>query len=305
MELTFEVGSRECFANHVGFWSVEPVWFEGAVASIRAGVTCGINPKGIPARADVEAAGKDSSGQPRYYEVTAGGIAVANLVGPMMKGVSKFGGTSTVLARKDIRQAARDADVDAILLRIDSPGGHVAGTSALAADVVSANAAKPVYAHIEDLGASAAYWVASGARRVTADETAEVGSIGTVAVVEDSSEMAEKAGVKVFVISTGEYKGSFVPGTEVEDSHLEYVKERVADLNGFFLSAVSAGRNLSGKALDAVTDGRVHIAGKALELGLIDTVSSLDETIERIHDVIEADYQRRKANSGLAQARFK
>lgn len=62
----------------------------------------------------------------------------------------------------------------------------MAGTDDLARDVKAASRAKPLWAHIEDMGASAAYWVASQASKITANsETALVGSIGTLQVIHD------------------------------------------------------------------------------------------------------------------------
>src|SRR5581483_9650939 len=108
--------------------------------------------------------------------------------GMLMKGQSSMGGTSTVMARRDIRQAVADQDVAGILLAIDSPGGTVAGTDDLAAEVRQARTSKPVWAAIDDLGASAAYWVASQTQRVTVNSpTALVGSIGTLQVIRDLS----------------------------------------------------------------------------------------------------------------------
>ena len=76
----------------------------------------------------------------------------------MQKGSSKFGGASTIRVRRQIREARQDEDVEAILLVVDSPGGTVAGTDELAREVGRAAEEKIVHAHIDDLGASAAFW---------------------------------------------------------------------------------------------------------------------------------------------------
>jgi protease-4 len=128
-------------------------------------------------------------------------VAVISLTGKLMKQqASMGGGTSTVQARRDIRAAASDPDIGAILLRIDSPGGTAAGTKELADEITAAKTKKPVWAYVEDMAASAAYWAASQASRIIANETALVGSIGTYGVVQDTSGMAAMEGVKVHVI---------------------------------------------------------------------------------------------------------
>jgi len=236
------------------------------------------------------------------YLMAGDGVAVVPIMGPMMKGSSKYPHANTIDARRAVRAAVRDEAVGAILLHIDSPGGGgmVAGTAELADDVRRAGEQKPVVAYGEDLLASAAYWVASQARSISANKTAEVGSIGTVAVVEDTSGAAAMEGVTVHVVSTGAYKGAFSDGAPVTAQHLEYLAERVAELNGHFLGAVTAGRGLSGTALEAVSDGRVWGANTAKELGLVDAVEPLDAVIGRLSD--EVDRTRRQRRQRRARA---
>ncbi|MCH8978459.1 MAG: S49 family peptidase, partial [Armatimonadetes bacterium] len=109
----------------------------------------------------------------------ADGVAVISIVGVMTKSPTSLEpGCSTVLARRQIRAAAHDVAVRAIVIRFDSPGGTVSGTEALANDVREAAAHKKVYAYVEDSCCSAAYWVASQCNKVFASKTALVGSLG-------------------------------------------------------------------------------------------------------------------------------
>lgn len=266
--------TQRCASNHIAPWMVEPKWFVEAVNAYKAG------------RFEIEAARTEKDGGRTLYAIDGNGIAYVRLSGHLMKFDSKFGGTSTIRARRAIRMAAADEDAKAILLAIDSPGGTVAGTEELARDVVAAKDQKPVFAHIDDLGASAALWVASQADHLSANKTALVGSIGTVAVIEDSSKAAEKEGIEVHVISTGPFKGAGIPGTKVTDEHLAEMQELVDDLNEHFMQAVSTGRNLPMDAVRAMADGRVHIAQKAKAMGLINAVRPFDATIRHIREVV-------------------
>jgi len=209
------------------------------------------------------------------------GIALISLNGALMKHVQSMqSGTSTVLARRCIRAAVEDDRVKGILLKIESPGGTVAGTKELADEVAKANAIKPVRAFVSDLCASAAYWIASQCESIEANATAMVGSIGTYCVVVDSSAAAEQSGLKVHVIKAGKYKGAGAAGTEVTEEDIADVQEKIDGLNYFFLDAVSNGRKLLFEQVSEMADGRVHLANKALELGLIDGVSTADECFE-------------------------
>jgi signal peptide peptidase SppA len=208
-------------------------------------------------------------------------VAVVMLTGTLMKAVSSMdGGTSTVAARREIRRAAADPSVSAILIAIDSPGGTVSGTADLAAEVKAAAKAKPVWAQVEDLGASAAYWVASQADKVFAnDRTALVGSIGTLAVVYDQSKAAEDAGVKTLVFGTGPLKGAGAPGAPVTDEQQAYIRGIVEDAQVSFDAAVRRGRGLTDKQLADAKTGGVFGASEALGMKLIDGIQSFDATV--------------------------
>jgi signal peptide peptidase SppA len=272
----------KCAAQHYGAWMVDAAWFHAAISDYRAG-------RIGPGKVDTE-----------YKPTIVDGIAILAILGQMTKGDSSFGGTSTVRVRQAIREAAADPSIRSILLNIESPGGTVAGTAELAADVAQADTIKPVYAQIDDMGASAAYWVASQARKVYANATAMVGSLGTVLYVEDSSKAAEAAGVKVIPVTTGAYKATGADGTEVTDDQLEYLQGLVDDLNSYFKAGVRSGRDLTVAATDSLFDGRVHVAAKAQELGLIDGVQSMDDTmamIQRRHKAEDSRSRKVKAET--------
>lgn len=225
-------------------------------------------------------------------------IAVIRLTGMLMKGQPSNNGTSTVQARREIRLAAADPNVSGILLAFDSPGGTVSGTDDLAADVKAARRQKPVYAHADDLLASAAYWVASQADKITANSpTALVGSIGTLQVVQDISAAAEKAGIRTLVFATGALKGMGTPGTPITDEQAAHLQGLVNSVQESFDSAVMKGRGLSPTALAAVRHGGVMTATAALQAKLIDAIQPLSKTLAELTQATKdgAGMDRRRA----------
>jgi protease-4 len=215
-----------------------------------------------------------------------------------MKARSKYGGYSTVDARRQLRAMAQDDRVGAILLHIDSPGGHVAGTKELADDVRAVDEAKPVHAYLEDTGASAAYWVASQARTVAANAMAMVGSLGTFTVLYDLSKAAEMEGVQVHVVSTGERKGAAAPGTPVTDEDLAEARRLVDGFDAFFRAAVREGRGMGSKEASAVWTGAAWLAVEAKGLGLVDRVEPLDTTVERLTAPLRARAAKARLGAG-------
>lgn len=282
-----------CRARHSGLWAIEPNWLSIALASYRAGTY------------PLVAFDDGDASRPSPARVTEDGIAVIQMSGPMTKGQSKFGGVDTVEARNLIRAFAADTNISAIVLNIDSPGGTVAGTDDLAHDVASAARTKPVIAQIDDEGASAAYWIAAQASAVYANPSAHVGSIGVYAVIEDSSEAAAAAGVKVHVISTGGMKGAMADGTPVTPEQLAYAQERVNAANAMFTDAIRKGRKMSASAVAKVNDGRVWGAAESLSLGLIDGIQRMDDTMAMVRKERKARADSARRSRAMAMGRIR
>lgn len=278
--------SDNCAWRHLGLWLAEPNWFMSTAQAISDG-TWRSDSYAIKKLPDAKV--EEPPKQEKIYQVSQDGIALIGIQGQMMKGNSKYGGANTIATRMAIRAAKEDPEVKAIMLMIDSPGGTVAGTNELAADVRAARVVKPVFAHVDDLGASAAYWVASQANSITASSTSEVGSIGTMGVVYDFSGSFEKKGIKVHVISTGAYKGVGSEGSPITDEQLAYFQKRVDDVNEKFVEGVSIGRGVSVPKVREWADGRVWIAETAREKGLIDGVMMFDDAVNRLRDVIQGN----------------
>ena len=187
------------------------------------------------------------------------GIGVIAIEGPILRKPDLFarvflGATSSEEIGEALREAAGRNDIKAVFLNIDSPGGTVAGTPELAAAVASLNERKPVYAFSSGLMCSAAYWVASQARAIYATPSAQVGSIGVVQAVIDSSAAIDKAGIKVEVFSVGKYKAMGAPGTALTDDQRELIQSNLAEIAAEFHDAVlSRGRAIPAEAMEGQT----------------------------------------------------
>jgi len=272
------------------YWAIEARWAQNALAMLekigwqaharefRAGALR-LRSQEDDWDEDEEGDEREEPPPPKPYQFQDG-VAILSLTGPMTKRPQSWGsGTSTVQLRRQVRQAAGDPDVKSIALVVDSPGGQLSGTAELAADVAAARKRKPVTAYIEDLGASAAYWVASQAEAIYANEMAFVGSIGTYLVVEDWSQAAENAGVKVHVVKAGEFKGAGYPGTPITEGQLADWQRQVDQANEIFMQSVAAGRGWSAAKVRQIADGRCHVSRDALGLGLIDGIKSFDRVL--------------------------
>lgn len=259
--------------DYVGLWAISPehaagIWQASRLLDFKAHMA--EPPKPLAAVEMLQAANGKS-------------VAVVKLTGMLMKGQSSMGGTSTIQARRDIRQAAANPDVSAILLAVDSPGGTVAGTSDLADEVKAAGKSKPVWAHVEDLCASAAYFVASQASRITVNSrTALIGSIGTMQVVRDYSGMDAKNGIRTLLFATGPLKGLGTPGVPVTEDQAAHMQQLIDAAQVPFDQAVKNGRHLTQKELEAVRTGGVFIAQDAMDKKLVDAIQPLSKTLAEL-----------------------
>lgn len=215
------------------------------------------------------------------FELIADGVALVEVSSVLHKGW--WASTPLPTIAKNLKAAADNPNVAAILLAVDSPGGTVAGTADVADAVNYARSKKPVFAHVQDLAASAAYWISSQAEKVfTNQPSALVGSIGTYGVLYDTSKMADKLGVKVHVVRAGEHKGAGEFGTEITAAQLAEAQNRIDAINSHFIAGVSAGRRMSPDAVRAIADGRVYLASVAQSNGLIDGIKTLDAVVAEL-----------------------
>jgi capsid assembly protease len=282
------------------FWSIEPGWAMRAKAAMdtidvgvhtveflgrapRAPLTPQFWGEGGRAYADdADEEGGDRGRREREpkkpYRIVDG-VAYLYLTGPLTKRPQSWGGgTSTILFRRHVRCAVADVDVKAILIVIDSPGGQVAGTCDAAGDVAWAGKQKPVAVLCEDQCCSAAYWIGCQAGYgMFCNPTATVGSIGTITVLEDTSEAAAEAGVKVHVVTTGDRKSIGVPGVEVTEEQLAYVHDYLDLMNAQFAGAVRRSRKLAPDQMTEILRAGIYVGKQAVAMGLCCGVHSLDE----------------------------
>jgi|GEM_PF-1663922 len=208
-------------------------------------------------------------------------VAVVQVQGLLMKAETSLGdSTSTVRLRSVIRSLVKNPDVISIILNIDSPGGTVSGIQDLADEIQKAAEQKTVLAFIEDTGASAAYWIASQAHKIYTNSTALVGSIGVFSAVYDYSMQAAQMGIKVHLITTGDFKGAGTVGTEISPEQLEELQKVVNSFYDFFLFGVAKGRGLSLREIRPLADGRVWIGKEAQKVGLTDGVKTFKEVLK-------------------------
>lgn len=221
--------------------------------------------------------------EPRDRYRFAGGVALIPVFGTLINrgawigsysGLSSYEGLGASLAA-----AVEDADVETIVLDLDSGGGEAAGAFEASDKVRAAAAVKPVVAFVNSMAASAAYAIASAATKIVVTPSAVVGSIGVVLLHLDRSGQMAKAGVKPTLIFAGASKVDGNPFSPLPEGVRDRFQAEVDGLYGMFVEAVGNGRKgLSAEAIRG-TEARMFMGQTAVDMGLADSVGSLDDAL--------------------------
>jgi len=276
-------------------WAIQPaklLEIQGIYATHLRGEKIDI--KGVEA-----AIGKPLNNQSMGYEVR-NGVAILPMNGVMAKRMNLLtqisGGVSTELAARDFKAALNDPAVNSIILQIDSPGGTVDGTQTMADMILAARGKKPVVAFADGMMASAAYWIGSAASSIyISDGAAQIGSIGVVATHTDVSGAQAIAGVKTTEITAGKFKRMASQYAPLTESGRQSIQDQVDYLYSIFVEAVAKNRGVNVETvLQDMADGRVFIGQQAIDAGLVDGVSTLDDLVAKL-----------SAQQGVATVGFK
>ena len=173
-----------------------------------------------------------------------------------------------------IDKANADADVDAIILEINSPGGMVTGLQETAEAI--RDSGKPVVSFTDSLCASAGYYLATAADSVFATASADVGCIGTLMTWIDVTDAMEAQGVKRELIASGKFKGMLLPGIPLTDEQREHLQGEVDFLATEFRDFVRESR---GEVPQEAMEGQTMLGPVAQKHNLIDEIGGFDAAL--------------------------
>jgi protease IV len=225
-------------------------------------------------------------------------VAVVYGVGAVVRGESQFdplsgdlsmGGESVARA---IRNAIEDDDVEAIILRVDSPGGSYVASDMVWREVARARAhGKPVIASMGNLAASGGYFVAMGADKIVAQPTTITGSIGVLGGKLVTRETWNKVGITWDAVQVGEHADMWSSMKQFDPSEWAKFNAWLDRVYEDFTTKVAEGRDLPIERVRQIAKGRVWSGVDAKRLGLVDELGGLSTalTLAREAAGIEAD----------------
>jgi protease-4 len=223
-------------------------------------------------------------------------IAVIYAIGAIVSGESGFDplngatvGSDTLI--RSIRTARRDSSIEAIVLRVDSPGGSATASDAVWRELMLAREEKPLIVSMSDLAASGGYYIAMPGHAIVAQPSTLTGSIGIFGGKFVTGGVYRKLGVNIESTSIGKHAEMNSPVRPYNADELKKVTEQLESFYNQFVAKVAAARGKTPEQINAIAGGRVWTGRQASQNGLVDALGGLDTAIDLAKDKagIDAD----------------
>lgn len=227
-------------------------------------------------------------------------VAVIYAEGDIVIGTGKdddknpFSGMNTEINESlvsKLRAVAEDESIDAVVLRVNSPGGAVTTSQMIHHELKLLKEKKPLVVSMGNYAASGGYMISAPADIIVADPYTLTGSIGIFGVIPNLEGAMKKIGLSQDVVSTSE-TGELSITRPMNAKQKEVMQKSIERGYNNFISIVAEGRNKTTEEVDAIGQGRVWLGNRALELGLVDKLGGLTVAIEEAARLAElSDYK--------------
>ena len=182
---------------------------------------------------------------------------------------------------EEIRRYKNISGVKAIILRINSPGGGVVPSQEIYEEVkkIRDEGKKKIVVSMGTVAASGGYYIASASDRIVANPGTLTGSIGVIMELANVEGLMKKIGVESVVIKSGRNKDVGSPFRKIQPEERVILQRLMDDVHGQFIRAVAEGRGLPEAQVRRIADGSVFTGRQAKDLGLVDEIGNLQDTI--------------------------
>ncbi|MDB2365934.1 signal peptide peptidase SppA [Flavobacteriaceae bacterium] len=217
-------------------------------------------------------------------------IAIIHIEGAIVTGDIGFNTAGSGGIVKKINKARDDENVKGIVLRVNSPGGDVyASTMITNALEEFQSTGRPVITSMGDIAASGGVWVTTTSEEIWAENTTLTGSIGVYGVYPDLSPLAKWAGINYDGISMTKAGEIYDVRRGMNEEINKQFREGIENFYKDFVTKVANNREMDFSEVLKVAGGRIWRGDKALELGLVDKLGSLDDAINSMVTKLELE----------------
>jgi protease-4 len=227
-------------------------------------------------------------------------IALVNIEGVLTTGQGSAGsvlgagscGSDAIVST--LSEIGRDPSVEAVVLRMNSPGGSAAAAQEISEELaVLRQGGTVVVTSMGDTAASGAYWIAANTDHIVANSATMTGSIGVIWQVTNYEELYRKLGIEYVTFTSGPYKDMGSASRQLTQAEREIMTAMIDDIFTQFVDTVSAGRKMPRAEVLALADGRIFTGNQALGVGLVDSLGGLKKAVAKAADLagVEGDYR--------------
>jgi len=190
-----------------------------------------------------------------------------------------------------LQLAEKDPEIQAVLFKIDSPGGSVTASDILYHEIKSfkERTGVKVASVIMNVAASGGYYMALPSDLIVSHPTSMTGSVGVIFLQPKFYELMDKIGVGVSANTSGENKDMGSPFRETTDAEEKIFQSLTDSLGKRFIDLVVAHRKISPEAVEDVSTARIYLADEALTLGLIDEIGYISNAVSRTKEMADLD----------------
>jgi protease-4 len=213
----------------------------------------------------------------------AGKVVVIPLSGTITTAGSALSPGSVItpeLVKDYLARVESDKAVEAIVFRIESPGGEVEPCQEILLEIEKAKETKKIVVSMGGMVASGGYYISTLADRIVALPTTMTGSIGVISSVVNIEGLLEKLGIQIEIFKGGKYKDMYQGYRELTPEEEEIMQGMVNEYYEQFIGVVAEGRGLSEEEVRNLATGQLYSGVKAKELGLVDELGDLDTAID-------------------------
>lgn len=178
-----------------------------------------------------------------------------------------------------LQKAAKNDNIKAIVLRVDSPGGSALVSDIIWREMQLAKKDKPLVVSFGNVAASGGYYIGVGGDKIFAEPTTITGSIGVFGTIPNLNELANKVGINAEQVGTNENSVDYSFFEPMDDSFRMVIQESIEETYNIFLDRVAQGRNMTVAQVDSLAQGRVWSGVDAKANGLVDELGNLDDAI--------------------------
>jgi protease-4 len=179
-----------------------------------------------------------------------------------------------------IAEVREDSTIQAVVLRVNSPGGSVLASEKIKTELDLLREYKPLIASYGDYAASGGYWISANCDKIYSNASTLTGSIGVFSMIPDLGGVVKnKLHVTVTPVNSNEHSDMMTGMRALDQKEVAYMQASVENIYEKFTKLVSEGRGMPVDKVDEIAQGRVWTGADALEIGLVDEIGTLEDAI--------------------------